>query len=39
MNVKKIAAIAMIVIGILGLVYGAFSHIGETRFFVKSSGW
>lgn len=30
MTVKKIAAIVLIVIGILGLVYGGFSHIGET---------
>lgn len=30
MTVKKMAAIVLIIIGILGLVYGGFSHIGET---------
>jgi hypothetical protein len=31
MNVKKMAAIVLIVIGILGFVYGGFSHSGETH--------
>jgi len=30
MTVTKMAAIVLIIIGILGLVYGGFSDIGET---------